>query len=190
MKKLLLIVTLLLTFTLTGCNSFYSQDEVDLMLEESNQEFETTIEGLYDLYIEENAQNIEELQLQIEELQPTQVQRFMNEMMEYAITDGSMVFMELSVNYPEQVEAYGYSATYVYEALEEMDLIITITVDNDLEFCYYPDGYIDEPICEDLIEGTETFNVSINQGFFVLEFESWDEVDDSNLVIMILEEQK
>ena len=190
MKKILMVVLVLLfTFTLTGCDSFYSQEEVDVLIEESNKEFETTIEGLYDLYIEENEQDIAELQEKVDALQPTQVQRFMNDIMEYAITDGSLVFINLGTAYTGVVESYGYSDTYVYEALEPIDLIISVMIDNDLDFCYYPDGYFEDGECYELSEGTEIYNVSIEAGFFVLDFESWDEVNDSGFVIVITEDE-
>lgn len=155
MKKLLLVLlALVLTFALTGCNTeeVYTKDEIDQMFLE---------------------------------IEPTQLDRLLVDMMQSALLEGNIIFMELGIEYSGTVEAYDYSGSYVYEALEPTDLIIIVTLQNDLEFCYYPEGIMGIYECEELEVGTETYNVSIETGFFMMGFESWDSISDSDFTIMI-----
>lgn len=128
---------------------------------------------------------LDELGARLDELQPTQFERFVQDIFMYAMLGGDIVFVELDKVYYETVEAYGYGVSYVYEALEPMTLEITTIVDNDLELCWYPDGvFSDNYYCEDLF-GTDVITVTVGAGFFMFETESWDIDNDSNLTITV-----
>jgi len=157
MKKVLAVIVLVIALALSGCSS-----EADYYTKEEVNEI-------------------------VEALQPTQLDRFLNEVLMLAMTDGSLTFIELDETYTETIESYGYGNTYVFEALVPTTLQISIVVDNSLELCYYLNGFeMDEGQCS-TIETMEVIEVTVPVGFFTFDTESWDDTNDSTITIIVRE---
>ena len=157
MKKVLAVIVLVIALALSGCS----------------------LEA--DYYTKEEMNEI------VETLQPTQLDRFLNEVLMLAMTDGSLTFIELDETYTETIESYGYGNTYVFEALVPTTLQISIVVDNSLELCYYLNGFeMDEGQCS-TIETMEVIEVTVPVGFFTFDTESWDDTNDSTITIIVRE---
>jgi uncharacterized protein YxeA len=181
MKKILLVTLLFaFTFTLSGCvateedlENYYTQEEVDeLIAEEIKQE-------LHDFEVSRDYQT------QIDDLQPDVYDRFFN----YMLSSSDYVFIELNTEYSETVEAYGYSKTYIYEVNETTDFKIRIVLDNDLEFTYYTNyangDYELIELTPNLFNSQKTYEFTIQEGFLVIEFESWADIEDSTITFML-----
>jgi hypothetical protein len=198
MKKFLLVLVLVLTLTLSGCreaeeilncdddshyvyrplvrggaycdeNDYYTKSEVEELINQELHDFEVS----------------KDYQTQIDNLQPDIYDRFFN----YMLSSSDYVFIELNTEYNETVEAYGYSKTYIYEVNETTDFKIRIVLDNDLEFTYYTDYANDDyeliELSPNLFNSQKTYEFTIQEGFLVIEFESWDEEEDSTITFML-----
>ncbi len=191
MRKLAIIIAIIIAgFTLTGCEAIEDsvlQEQINAVGLRLDELEIPTEEAPIDYY------TIEELDAILVLHEPSQVERWMDEMLFQLISDGDVVFVELDSTIVYEVEAYGYSPTYIYEVVEPMTLQFTIYVDNDLEFCYYPETMFGDTttVCTELApdslfnDGDYVFMVDLEPGFFEFDFESWDESNPSifNLTI-------
>ena len=174
MKKLLaLLIAFMFVFVLVGCDTETTVDTNKLAIEVLQE------------------QNIA-LQEQINDLQPTQYDRFL----EYLFaSDGGFIFIELDIEYTEVVDAYGWSDTYVFETNGITDYELSVLVDNDLELKIYTDFASGDYDSFNLVKplfGTspKKFTVECYSEFLIIEFESWDNYVDSTvtLSLSVLEE--
>ena len=186
-KVLVLALVMVGVFGMSGCEVVE-----DGIFQERLDEMEARFDEI-SMDDGENYYTMEEIDEMFEVLAPTQVDRFLDSMLEAAISEGSgFEFVEVDRVYTGIVDAYGFSGTYVFEALEPITLLVSVQVGNDLEFCYYENGLMGEAVCNDLRpdtvfnNGLYEFEVEV-EGFFVFEFESWDEDEDSEFTIVIQE---
>ena len=208
MKKLLAVLAAItLAVGLSGCEAIEDsvlQEQINTLqaqidnLDSTNSYTKEELDEIFDFAeqdwtIQDFVDYIDDLEDQVADLQPNQLERFMYDMMLGAMTDGSIQFMELDRVYTETVNPYGYSATYIYEVLVPTTYIISTEVDNDLEFCYYVDGLMGDEVSEDLKpttifhDGLYQYTLELQPGFFAMDFESWDGEESSTLTILIQE---
>ena len=168
MKKLLVLILLVFTATiLTGCSSYYNAEQVDEQILVLNNK-------------------IEELKIEVEELKPTPQEEFMTYLLAQS---NDVVFINMSEEYSEDVDAYGYSKTYVYKIEKETTFKIEIIVDNDLEFTWYSNYLNDEGTAKtvrpSLFNTAKSFTITIKEGYFIFDFESWDEYSNSVVTFIV-----
>lgn len=196
MKKLLvLVVALLLTFTLTGCEEetpHYDPSGLEAQLAEDFDEVAALIATLEleiaDLEARETLNNdkIVELTTLIDELEANQLEPFIVEMLRFSF---DFQRLELSETFNGTVEAYGWSETFVFEVEPGVEYRLVVWVDNDLELNYYDMDSLD--IYEDLVEhaGNVPFTVEFtsSETYLFVDLESWDEFIDSNFYVVLYE---
>lgn len=189
MKKILVLLIALFALALTSCmeaEDYYVKSDIDSMLAETYSQEEV------DALLAEQAQEYESknrlLSDEIEALQPSQADRFISYWLEGSF---ELHFIELNTEYTETVEAYGYSRAYVYEVNEPATLEIAIYVDNDLEFTWYSDYASNDDVgttvnvTPSLFGGSRIYTIEANNDYVVIEFESWDEYADSTVSFML-----
>lgn len=212
MKKLLAVLAVAaLAVGLSGCEAIQDsvlQEQIDTLqtqIDELDSTDSYTKEELDEIFdfaeqdwtVQDFVNYIDDLEDLVEAQEPNQIERWIDAMFREMLQDGDMVFVELGDNIIYQVESYGYSPTYILEILEPTTIQFNVSVDNDLEFCYYPETMFGEGYeCTDLApdslfnDGDYVFTVDVRAGFFEFDFESWDDTNDSILNITVSEVTK
>lgn len=197
MKKIMSIILLcVIALMIIGCDGEtttlpYNQEEINSMLSVQEQRIaELEVDNDY-----LNEQRLEAFDVivgmkkDIDELQPTQTDRFLS----YMFENGEMfVFINLYTDYTEVVEAYGYSKTYIYEvtSTEPVTYELYTYVDNDLEMRWYSDYandiYETIELSKPFIYGPKVYTFEdVTSQYIIIEFESWDEYEDSEVTFRL-----
>ena len=129
---------------------------------------------------------IEELKVEVEKLQPTKEEEFIGYLL---LQTSNIVFINLGEEYSEDVDAFGFSKIYVYKVEEETTFKIEIIVDNDLDFTWYI-NYLDdeghtETLKPSLFNKSKSFTITIEEGYLIFDFESWDAYNNSVVTFIV-----
>ena len=133
----------------------------------------------------------EEVDKLVNDLKFTDIQQFLLDSLEYV---GEYEFIELNTEYNDTVEAFEISKIYIYKVEEETTFKIKIKVDNDLEMVFsqfslyaqQENGY--EELKPSLSNVYRTYTTVVEEGYLIIELESYDMEKDSEYWFVVEEE--
>lgn len=129
---------------------------------------------------EDDYYNKGEVDQMIEDLQPSDMERYFYSLLESAFLDGSIQFAEVGDTLTGEVEGYSYGYIVI-----ELDTALAVVIETTVVAPFqgwnlniYYDGQIDIPDLEfDDIENGDKFTVTLREGFNTIELDSYTSTD-------------
>lgn len=123
---------------------------------------------------------IKELQTQLNEQKPNQMQRYFNSILDEVLLDGNVQFLELNATATNTIEAFNYSV-YVVELTETTIVELTITFENNFLEWYdksvdlniYYGGITNADITYENLNKTVSYTFALQKGFNTIELNSY-----------------
>ncbi len=160
MKKILFIFMLFLAFTMSGCLGYYNAEEVDQIVSSA-----------------------------IEEIKPSDMERYFNSLLEDLMFDGDIHFVEIGDTVTGTVDDWSYG--YIIIELESTATIniqtTSVAPGGEWDLNIYYDGTMYDSAYEfEDIENGDVYTVTLNPGFNTIEIDSYS--DDSYMYTIKISE--